>query len=112
MGYPIKPFSSPKTWTNGEWEYRVYYIYKGTSKEGMNAYLLYKGHYVRPVFARDFIQTPFGDMTYLPAAMTLQPNALMGWHFTDFSKIPWTTLNHPSLGARHDWHKVDAVIDW
>ena len=111
-GYPIEPFTSPKKWVKGDWKYEVYYLYKGTSKEGMNAFLTLRGHYVRPVFPHDYIHTPFGDMTYLPSATTIRPNALMGWHYIDFDKIPWTTPEHPVFKQRHDWHKVEVVTTW
>jgi hypothetical protein len=111
-GYPVKPFTSPEKWIKGDWEYEVYYIYKGTSKEGMNGFLMYRGHHVRPVFPRDYVRTPFGGMTFLPAATTIGPNALMGWHYADFDKIPWTTPNHPVFKQRHDWHEAAVIINW
>ena len=111
--YPIEPFNELRTFKDGDWELRMYYIHKGTPLEGMNGDLLYQGKRLSPVVPPGYIHTPLGDLTWFPSPQKpdfAHGNVVIGWTFKDYSKVPWTTATHPAWPERHDWREEEVKL--
>jgi len=109
FGYPARPpFGKATILRSGDWEYRVFYKDKGTKMEGLLGHLLFQGSPVQVSIVPEFIQTPWGDMTFFPAPKTLDRTGIvMGWTYRDYKKIPWSISPPPSDSwiQRHDWRQ-------
>jgi hypothetical protein len=107
FGYPAQPpFGEAKVLRSGEWEYKLYYKDKGKKSEGILGHLLFRGEPIPVSIVPEFINTPWGDMTFLPAPKTLNRKGIvMGWTYREYDKIPWTITPRPSdsWGKRNDW---------
>lgn len=110
LSYPLEPFSDPKVYKSGEWELRIYYRHKGTVDEAMNGELLLGGKRPIAVVPPQFLQTPFGAVTFFVAPKHFDQldykRMVVGWTFVDYKKTPWTIQPRPEWEPRSDWKEV------
>jgi hypothetical protein len=107
-GLAAPPFGEPLVMRSGDWEYRVFYKDKGRKSEGLDGHLSFQGKPVPVSVVPEYIETPFGEMTFFPSPKTLdRPGIAMGWTLRDYDKIPWTIVPRPSdlWEQRDDWRK-------